>query len=540
MASKTSVLTLILLSVVLSLSGCIGEEERIQTPAIPNIIISVDSYNPPAYRGNSTPVTLVIRGINVTKGTEISLSYKTQIWHTDGSWAENPESVHLTPEQKPLIFQSEVKAGEAPEKMFSNLTIYVDRKAVDGEYYITVSGRDKGLVFGRAELSFKIGKGGKLPLPKKNVWNIGYTKDMLPPLSEEEKAEAVAIIANYSYLKDEKYEITGIGLSPYEFENFSGFFPVVTVNVKEKEKPIGIWSYTVDLEKRKVLTSVGFPLRQVPSYFIGQSFVEASGIFTKKWDAGNFPGFWRDAETGASTETLVINQSILNSSYRIIEKHNLIYSTKSIPVKYQAYAHANKTPSGTEGFYQAIGWLGEKYTLLQGNRLAKIIHEQNASDVKIIQTGDSWDFGEGYRLFAQGITAPLEKEAWIKFLKDNFILDEKVLPDKYLFSYPADVNDSIPLFVVYISSIYKSPVGSDKAEFKYTWLRSQNITEIKEGDIFGIMEVTSVKNGTIELRNKEPIKLTPGTAILLMENMGIQVGGLETELQFYPARRWYL
>ncbi|MDD5615841.1 MAG: hypothetical protein PHH85_06520, partial [Candidatus Methanoperedens sp.] len=59
-ASKTSVCTLILLGVVLSLSGCIGTEEKIQTPTIPNIIIGVDSYNPPAYRGNSTFVTLAI------------------------------------------------------------------------------------------------------------------------------------------------------------------------------------------------------------------------------------------------------------------------------------------------------------------------------------------------------------------------------------------------------------------------------------------------------------------------------------------------
>ncbi len=529
-----------ILSASLSLSGCIGTEERIQTPTIPNIIISVDSYSPPAYRDNSTLVTLAISGINVTKGTGSSLNYKTQIWHTDGSWEENPESVHLTTEQKPLVFQRTVRAGEQPEKLYSNLTINVDKKAADGEYYITVSGKDKGLAFGSAVLSFKIGKGGKLPLPKKNVWNIGYTRDQPPPLSEEEKAEALAIVTDASYLKDKRYEITGVGLSFREFENFSGFFPVVTVNIRDKERPIAIMSYIIDLEEKNVIESSGIPLRPVPieapSYFIGQSFSESFGIFTKNWDAENFAGFWRDAETGASTETLVINQSILNSSYRVIEKHNLIYTTKPAPLTYLVYAQANKTPPNTNGFYSSIGWLGEKYTLLQGNRLAKIIYEQNASDVKIIRTGDSWNFGDEYRLFTHGITAPLEREAWIKFLKDNNVLDEKVLPDRNLYSYPAELNDGIPVFVTYISSIYKSPVGSDKAEFKYTWLRSHNIVEIKESDVFGVMEIISVKNGTIELRNKNPIDLSPGNIVHLMGDISIQVESSETGLIFHPIK----
>lgn len=540
MASKTSVCTLILLSGVLSLSGCIGGEERIQTPTIPNIIIGIDSYNPPAYRGNSTLVTLAISGIDVTKGAEISLSYKTQIWHTDGSWEENPESVHLAPEQKPLVFQRTVKAGEQPEKLYSNLTINLDKKAVDGEYYITVSGKDKGLIFGSAVLSFKIGKGGKLPLPKKNVWNIGYTRDQPPPLSEEEKAEALAIVTDASYLKDKRYEITGVGLSFREFENFSGFFPVVTVNIRDKERPIAIMSYIIDLEEKNVIESSGIPLRPVPiedpGYLFGQSFSESFGILTKKWDAENFAGFWRDAETGASTETLVINQSILNNSYRVIEKHNLIYTTKPAPLTYLVYAQANKTPPNTNGFYSSIGWLGEKYVLLEGSRLARIIFEQNDADVKTMHTRESWNLGNGYKIAANSIGVPLrgEEQAWIAFFKDNTILEDKVLPNNSLYSYLETANGA-PVFVTYTSNIYRLP-QEDVADFKYTWLRSQNVTEIKEGGIFGAMEVTSVKNGIIELRNKEPIDLAPDTVINLIGDISILVGDSKTGLLFYPTK----
>lgn len=280
----STLVIIFILSVTLSLSGCIGTEESLQTPAIPNIIIGVDSYNPPAYKGNSTLVTLVINGINVTKGTEIFMSYKTQIWHTDGSWEENPESVHLAPEQKPLVFQRTVKAGEQPEKLYSNLTINLDKKAVDGEYYITVSGKDKGLAFGSAVLSFKIGKGGKLPLPKKSVWNVGYTipsslseKERAvgssslmvgltgaPPLSEEEKLVAIAIASNETSLKGRSYEITGVSSGFYDSQNYSGFFPVVTVDIGKPDELGAIVSYIIDMEERKVFGSTGVPRHSAP------------------------------------------------------------------------------------------------------------------------------------------------------------------------------------------------------------------------------------------------------------------------------------
>ncbi|MCX9012439.1 MAG: S-layer protein domain-containing protein [Candidatus Methanoperedens sp.] len=282
----------------------------------------------------------------------------------------------------------------------------------------------------------------------------------------------------------------------------------------------------------------GTPLKPSPSgYILGQAFDEISGILTKKWDAENFAGFWRDPEANVSSETLVINQSTLNNTYRVIEKYNLIYTTKSIPLKYQVYVHVNKTPPGTDGLYSAIGWQGEKYVLLQGDRLTRIIFEQNTTDIKTMQIEESWGFGEGYRLFAHSIEIPLprEEQAWMTFFKGNDNLDDKVLPNNYLYSYIWGANASPPVFLTYISNIHKLP-HTNAADFRYTWLRSQNITEIKEGDTFGIMEVTSIDNGKIELRNREPVYLAPEKRIHLMGNISIQVGNSEDSLQFHPFR----
>ncbi|MFZ3384446.1 MAG: S-layer protein domain-containing protein [Candidatus Methanoperedens sp.] len=274
-------------------------------------------------------------------------------------------------------------------------------------------------------------------------------------------------------------------------------------------------------------------------YFPGQAFDEAAGILTK-WDAENFKGFWRDSETGASTETLVINQSILNKSNRRIEKHNLIYTTKPVPLKYQVYAQANLTPEGTDGFYQATGWLGEKHAYLQGNRLEKIIFEQNATEEKELTIGGSWELGEGYRLIANSISAKdlAGRQSWLTLFKDsNTLID--IIMVQYgsgkIFTYQTNLSDSTPNFMIYCSRV-DSLQYTDAAYFKYTWLRSQDIAKIREGDTFGVMEVISVKNGTIELRNKEPIDLSPGNAVHLMGDISIQVENSETGLVFYPIK----
>lgn len=70
---------------------------------------------------------------------------------------------------------------------------------------------------------------------------------------------------------------------------------------------------------------------------------------------------------------------------------------------------------------------------------------------------------------------------------------------------------------------------------KYTWLVSDNVTEIKEGDRFGVFRVTSVEAGLIELKNDRAIDLSPGSCINLIGNLGFVVADSD-ELRFYPSK----
>lgn len=264
-----------------------------------------------------------------------------------------------------------------------------------------------------------------------------------------------------------------------------------------------------------------------------QVFNESIGILTTDWDARNFAGFWRDPETGVSTETMVINQTVLNHSHRVIEKNNLIYTTTPISINYQVYSQTGKALSGTRVSYAAIGWLGEKYVFLQGDRIARIIFEQNASEERTLTVGESWYMGEGYALIVNSIDAKAATpQTWITLTKDGKQISNVVLGPyiEQLYTYQTEQN-SDPILIVYFSGF-----KLDFAAFKYGWLRSQNLTKIKKGDIFGIMEVTYIDNGKIELRNREPIDLAPGKIINLMGDISIQVSGSEGNLEFHPFR----
>ncbi len=286
------------------------------------------------------------------------------------------------------------------------------------------------------------------------------------------------------------------------------------------------------LEPEKAVDGKLMDLNMTSGTITDPDFNESAGIFTTEWNARNFAGFWRDMETGASGETLFLNQSV-NNSRRRIEKHNLIYRTGPVSINYQVYRHTGKAPEGMQGSYSAIEWLGEEYVLMSDNRMAKITLEQNASAKKTLTVGESWNMGEGYVLTANSIDAKAATpQAWFALAKNGTKLDDIVLLPGRLWIYKPE-NDTFPLFITYF---HKISAGSytDDADLKYTWLRSRRIIEIKEGDIFGIMEVTSNKNGIIELRNKEPIELAPESTIYLMGNISIHVGNSTTALRFYP------
>lgn len=623
------------------------------TKLLPYTDISVESISSPAYRGTSTIAGLLFTAPDyVPNGSEILVSYRTEMLHTDGSLESNPEGFNIIPEKKRLALErmflftwSEIPGKDsrklieylermyflmdwlktakiekidndrtirvfnetnsillklndektkidlrtgiyAPHELFvktdnnklrvydkqsyfergngrlvaySNLSIKTTNESVEGDYLIIATAKYGGWEIGKNIFSFKIGKGGKKQTPggksmTEGSWNIGYPADNPPPLNLTEKAEMTEIALRDPYLKGRIHKLIGVTSEYLDLENYSGFFAVVTVDVGNPDYPGEIIRYIVDREEKKIIGSSSTH-RAALEYFRGEAFDEAKGNLTKRWDAWNFPGLWLNPETNTSTETLVIDQNILDNSKRVIEKHNLIYTTYSMPYKFQVFANVNVTdvaisnlPLGGRNIdyasipteekreaYQAIGWQGEKHSFIEGNRIVKVLLEQNASEVKTLAVGESWNMSDGYVLTANSIDAKATTpQAWFMLTKDGTKLYDIVLIPRRLWIYTPE-NDTVSLFITYFNKISAGPY-TDEADFKYTWLRSRDFTEIKEGDTFGIMEVTSIDNGKIELRNKEPIDLAPGSVVNLMGNISIQVDSSKNYLSFHPFK----
>lgn len=541
-----------------------GDNETFRKTPIPYIETRVESYNPPAYRGTLTNVTLYLTGSGVTKGTGISLEYKIELLNASGSFRSGYQWVDIIPEKKQLVFPRNMTDWDI-NLLKSNFTMNVSKEAPEGDYYITVTTKYRGMVVGSNVISFKIGRGGKQDLQEKNIYienlvfhlatmDIGYTRDHPPPLNETEKAEAKAIAVNDPYLRGKKYEVTGITSGLFNFKNFWGFFPVVEVDAGDPNQPGEYISFIIDVDDKKVLENRSIPRKPI-EYLAGQAFDESSANLTRTWNSENFAGFWYDPETNTSNENLLINQSILDSSNRTIGKHNLIYTTYSVPYRFQVFSNVNVTevaisnlPFGGRNLdyasipaeekketYLAIGWHGEKYASMDSNRITKVLLEQNAPEIRTLGVSESWEMGEGYVLTANSIDAKAATpQAWFMLAKDGIKLYDIVMIPRRLWIFTPE-NETMPLFITYFNKISAGSY-TDEVNFKYTWLRSRNTTEIKPGGIFGVMEVTSVDNGRIELRNRVPIELAPGATINLMGNLFIKVENSNTSLSFHPYR----
>ena len=261
-----------------------------------------------------------------------------------------------------------------------------------------------------------------------------------------------------------------------------------------------------------------------------------------KWDALNFAGFWYDIDDNMQTESLEI---VKFKDNRTIDEGDLEYKTTRTAKKYSVFSNkdinvensldSNLSEDSTGGYYAIVGWMAEKYIAVNGknNKLAKLVY--SSSDAHTLKIGEAWDLGEGYSLTAQSIdakTAP--RQAWLSLAKNGVKLEDIVINQGNAHTYSTSLagEDNVPVFVTYADSIF-SGASSDMIQLKYTWVMSDNVTEIKVGDEFGILEVDTVE--PLILRNSALLTLTAASTIDISGNMKFVVADSgDDDVRFYP------
>lgn len=273
-----------------------------------------------------------------------------------------------------------------------------------------------------------------------------------------------------------------------------------------------------------------------------QGDTNETNFSVSKWDAMNFAGFWYDIDDNMQTESLEI---IKFKDNRTIDEGDLEYKTTRIAKKYSVFSNKNinvensldadLSEASTGGYYAMVGWMAEKYIAVNGknNKLARLVY--SSSDAHTLKIGEEWDLGEGYSLTAKSIdakTAP--RQAWLSLTKNGIKLEDIVINQGNAHTYSTSLagEDNVPVFVTYADSIF-SGASSDMIQLKYTWAMSDNVTEIKVGDEFGILEVDTVE--PLILRNSALLTLSSASTIDISGNMKFVVADSgDDDVRFYP------
>ncbi|MCX9010541.1 MAG: S-layer protein domain-containing protein [Candidatus Methanoperedens sp.] len=293
----------------------------------------------------------------------------------------------------------------------------------------------------------------------------------------------------------------------------------------------------------------------------GVVFDEKSSAYntTLLWDAQNFTGFWYASGGGKSSETLRIEQpaSSLTANSREIRKEKLLYNTSRTDQKYVVFTEKDKqvengleynsttrafTKSTKGGYYARLGWFGDQYVAVNGkaNKLARLVKEQKKDEKQTLKLGASWNLGDSYNLTVEALdTKTSPRQAWLSLSRNGTTLDNKVVNEGEVYTYiekSLDGESNVPVFATYVESIFTGAEGmSTFVQFRYTWLISNNVLEIKSGDRFGVFEVKEANEDYLLLYNKDtPINLNQNTVVDLYKDIKFRVADSSTALRFYP------
>jgi hypothetical protein len=163
------------------------------------------------------------------------------------------------------------------------------------------------------------------------------------------------------------------------------------------------------------------------------------------------------------------------------------------------------------GYYQLVGWNGESYVALGGqvNKLVRLVLEQDAGEIKVLNEGEEWDIGGGWRLAAQReILKAHGKSSKTKVhltIKKDGIIKNKDVYEGSVYTYVEESiagETDVPLFVTYISQSSEG-TNTKTIHLKHTWAVGTDVTQINVENKFALPENTScTKERTILVLEK--------------------------------------
>lgn len=254
---------------------------------------------------------------------------------------------------------------------------------------------------------------------------------------------------------------------------------------------------------------------------------------TTVWTPYNFEGFYYNIDENVSTESLAIQK--LND--RSIDSDMLVYSTRPALVKF------NHDGWGT---YEVLGFMAEKYfagypkntlgnsngvSVLSNNILSKVLIDEDSK--KSLFTGSSLVLEEGYVLKVVEVDVN-GNVVHVQLVKDGKVIDDGFIPSNadYVYKTKLGSTENVPIIAVNFSQIFRG-TEMDAVLIQGIFQISENYLKLSGGESFGKMEISSISDSGITLKNKDSVSLTRDNVIDLMGNVNFKVAD-SSVLRFYP------
>jgi len=268
---------------------------------------------------------------------------------------------------------------------------------------------------------------------------------------------------------------------------------------------------------------------------------ELRGMVTEeiefKWTPFNFEGLLYDIDTGEGDEILHIKRD--SSGDRSIGENNLLYTTSPISKNFEHNSDGWNT-------FQSIGFMGKTYfagylkessfissdwSLINKGKLSRILIDDDKNHT--IHIGNSLTLEQGYSLRIDAISSEGDVVT-LSLLKDgdNISTDIASEGDTYIYEIDVDGTD-IPIIVAHIDKVH-SDMETNSSLIDGLFQISDNFTTLKNGDTYGIMEVTSFSSSSIVLKNEDSFNLSKGDTINIMGDIKFKVADDGSAIRFYP------
>jgi len=259
---------------------------------------------------------------------------------------------------------------------------------------------------------------------------------------------------------------------------------------------------------------------------------------TYTWSPMSFYAFYYDVDDNVGNESLQIILNPSNRNDRNVRAGNLIYSTVPEPVtfKYTAW-----------GKYNVIGFMADKYfagysgltkitdvsqlSTINNQQLHKVLMDDRNS--RTLRTSTTYPLSDGYALSLKDIGTG--RVAMISITKDGgeVYTDFKEVGDTLVYTKKVGSISDLPLIVLHIGSVFMGTTES-MVQIDGIFQISESFTSVNQNNNYGIMEITSVSDSSIEMSNRNSFTLSSGSTIDIMGEMKFIVAKNTSVLRFAP------